>query len=90
MAKIVKLKLKDIENIVRKTIKESEFDDFDTKIQPEELPGAEDYEDQMSDEPKRKASIMVDADGNHYVVDDETKLIYGIVTKKDGEHHDKM
>jgi hypothetical protein len=33
---------------------------------------------------------MIDADGNHYVIDDATKQIYGIVTKKDGEHHDKL
>jgi hypothetical protein len=77
MAKIVKLKLKDIENIVRKTIKESEFDDFDTKIQPEELPGAEDYEDQMSDEPKRNIQIMKDKNGKHYVIDVDTEEILG-------------
>jgi hypothetical protein len=29
MAKIVKLSISDIENIVKKTIKEAEFDDFD-------------------------------------------------------------
>ena len=78
MAKIVKLKLKDIENIVRKTIKESEFDDFDTKIQPEELPGAEDYEDQMNDKPERKVKIMIDKYGRHYVVDIETDEILGV------------
>lgn len=77
MAKIVKLKLKDIENIVRKTIKESEFDDFDTKIQPEELPGAEDYEDQMSDELKRNIQIMKDKNGKHYVIDVDTEEILG-------------
>jgi hypothetical protein len=75
MAKIVKLKLNDIENIVRKTLRENEMMEDDME---------------KGGEPKRKASIMVDADGNHYVIDDVTKQIYGIVTKKDGEHHDKL
>jgi hypothetical protein len=40
MSKIVKLKQSDIEKIVNNILKESngEFDDFDTQIQPEELP----------------------------------------------------
>jgi hypothetical protein len=39
MSKIIKLKQSDIEKIVENVIKEQpEFDDFDTKIQPEELP----------------------------------------------------
>jgi hypothetical protein len=74
MTKIVKLKLNDIENIVRKTLRENEM-----------------MEDDMENggEPKRKASIMIDDDGNHFVIDDVTKQIYGIVTK-DGQHHDKL
>jgi hypothetical protein len=83
MSKIVKLKLSDIENIVRKTIKESEFDDFDTNIQPEELPGAQDYEDQMSDEPEQKEStrniaIGKGEDGKIYVTDVESGEILGV------------
>jgi hypothetical protein len=81
MSKIVKLKLSDIENIVRKTIKESEFDDFDTNIQPEELPGAQDYEDQMSNEPEeptRNIAIGKGEDGKIYVTDVESGEILGV------------
>lgn len=43
MSKVIKLKQSDIENIVKNIIKEApEFDDFDTQIGPEELPGADD------------------------------------------------
>jgi len=49
MSKVVKLKIKDVENIVSNVLKEMEFDDFDTKIQPEELPDAK-YADDMNDE----------------------------------------
>ena len=43
MSKVIKLKQSDIENIVKNIIKEApEFDDFDTQIGPEELPGAND------------------------------------------------
>jgi hypothetical protein len=56
MAKIVKLSISDIENIVKKTIKESEFDDFDTKIQPEEQ--------------EVLLSLAQDEQGNFYVVKD--------------------
>jgi|LakMenE01Jun11ns_1017448.scaffolds.fasta_scaffold9702047_3 hypothetical protein len=73
MAKIIKLKLNDIENIVRKTLRENEMMEDDME---------------MGDKPKRKASIMIDDDGNHFVIDDETKMIYGIVTK-DGIQHNK-
>ncbi len=42
MSKVIKLKQSDIERIVNNILKEnekdSEFDDFDTQIQPEELP----------------------------------------------------
>ncbi len=40
MSKVIKLKQSDIEKIVNNILKESngEFDDFDTQIQPEELP----------------------------------------------------
>ena len=73
MTKIVKLKLNDIENIVRKTLRENEMmeDDMET-----------------DNKPKRKASIMIDDEGNHFVIDDDTKIIYGIVTK-DGIQHNK-
>lgn len=53
MSKVVKLKQSDIEKIVENIIKEAEFDDFDTQIQPEELPGSnepnmEDFGDELT------------------------------------------
>ena len=54
MAKIVKLKLNDIENIVRKTLKENEMMEDDME---------------MNDKPKRNIQIMKDKNGKHYVVD---------------------
>ena len=64
MSKVVKLKISDIEKIVKNVINESEapFDDFDTKIQPEELPGYEDYEAELT--------LAQDEQGNFYVIKD--------------------
>jgi hypothetical protein len=60
MAKVIKLKQTDITRIVEGILKESqEFDDFDTKIQPEELPGADDHE----------LTIGQDENGEYYVID---------------------
>lgn len=64
MARVVKLSISDIENIVRKTIKESEFDDFDTKIQPEELPGADTYDE----EEEIMLTLAQDEEGKFYVL----------------------
>ena len=47
------------------------FDDFDTQIQPEELPNDEDYQD--NDDDAVELGLMVDKDGNHYVVDNRDK-----------------
>lgn len=59
MANVIKLKQSDIEKIVSQVIKEQqEFDDFDTKIQPEELPGAEEHE----------LTLGMDDEGNYYVM----------------------
>jgi hypothetical protein len=59
MTNVIKLKQSDIEKIVSQVIKEQqEFDDFDTKIQPEELPGAEEHE----------LTLGMDDDGNYYVM----------------------
>ena len=86
MAKVIKLKLSDIENIVKKTISEAQFDDFDTKIQPEELPGYEDYEaeremeKEMGDETPTDTSDVVigkDKEGNIVVVDTKSGNILG-------------
>lgn len=60
MAKVIKLKQTDITRIVEGVLKEAqEFDDFDTKIQPEELPGADDHE----------LTIGQDENGEYYVID---------------------
>lgn len=75
MSKVVKLNLKDIENIVKKTINEAEFDDLDNKVQPEELPGADSYED--DEEVKRTVAIGKGDDGKIYVTDVNTGEILG-------------
>jgi hypothetical protein len=75
MAKVVKLNLKDIENIVKKTINEAEFDDLDTKVQPEELPSADSYDDE--EKLKRTVAIGKGDDGKIYVTDVETGEILG-------------
>jgi hypothetical protein len=77
MKKVVKLSIKDLENIVKRTINEAEFDDFDTQVQPEELPGAQEYEDEQ--ELKRTVAIGKGDDGKIYVTDVETGEI--IATK---------
>ncbi len=86
MAKVIKLKLSDIETIVKRTISEAQFDDFDTKIQPEELPGYEDYEaekeleKEMGDETPTDTSDVVigkDQQGNIVVVDTKSGNILG-------------
>jgi hypothetical protein len=75
MAKVVKLNLKDIENIVKKTINEAELDDLDTNVQPEELPGADSYDDE--EEVKRTVAIGKGDDGKIYVTDVNTGEILG-------------
>ena len=77
MKKVVKLSIKDLENIVKRTINEAEFDDFDTQAQPEELPGAQEYE--VEQELKRTVAIGKGDDGKIYVTDVETGEI--IATK---------
>ncbi len=63
MAKVIKIKQSDIEKIVENILKENpEFDDFDTKIQPEELPGY--------DEAEIELSLGQDEEGNFYVMKD--------------------
>lgn len=64
MAKIVKLSISDIKKIVNKTIKESQLDDFDTEIQPEELPDGDSYDDKQ----EIMLSLLQDKQGNFYVV----------------------
>jgi hypothetical protein len=60
MAKVIKLKQTDITRIVEGILKEQqEIDDFDTKIQPEELPGDDAHE----------LTIGQDENGEYYVID---------------------
>jgi hypothetical protein len=63
MAKVIKLKQSDITKLVSNVIKEAqEFDDFDTKIQPEELPGQDTHMLQLAQ----------DDEGNYYILDTES------------------
>jgi hypothetical protein len=66
MRKIVKLKLEDIENIVKKTINESEFEDS---------PETNDYENMG---PKKTMLIGKGEDGRIYAIDSETGDILGV------------
>jgi hypothetical protein len=63
MTKVVKLKLNDIENIVRKTLKENEMMEDDME---------------MGEKTKRNIQIMKDENGKHYVVDVDTDEIVGM------------
>lgn len=77
MNKVIKLSINDIENIIKKTLRESDgFDDFDTQIQPEELPGADDYE--KEEEMKREIIVGKGEDGRIYVGDVKTGKILGV------------
>ena len=83
MSKIVKLKQSDIVKIVKNVISENEneFDDFDTKIQPEELPQEpemtpEDMEDQ-SNHPISDVLIGKDENDNIIIIDTNTGNIIG-------------
>ena len=58
--------IKIVEGIVRE--QPEEFDDFDTKIQPEELPGADSYDEEQA----VMLQLAQDNKGNFYVLDTET------------------
>ena len=73
MSKVVKLKLSDIENIVRKTIKESELEDFDG--QSEDTPLEDEPTNQET--PTRNVAIGKGEDGKIYVTDVNTGEILG-------------
>jgi hypothetical protein len=69
MGKIIKLKQSDIEKIVTKVLKEQEeFDDIETKKQPEEFSTEEE-----------ELTLGMDKDGNYYVLsnvgDGEPKIV---------------
>ncbi len=57
MSKVVKLKHSDIVQIVTRLVEQS-FDDYDTQIQPEELPNDDEIE----------LSLGQDDEGNYYVM----------------------
>jgi hypothetical protein len=76
MAKIVKLNIKDIENIVKKTISESEFDDFITKTQFEELPDSDNFN--SKDDSRKTMVIGKGEDGKIYAIDSESGEILGV------------
>lgn len=91
MNKVIKLKQSDIENIVKNIIKEApEFDDFDTQIGVEELPGADDpdindidldAEDATLENPygqPGEIGVALGKDGKYYVADIGTGEILGI------------
>ena len=84
MSKIVKLKISDLEKIVKNVLSEAEFDDFDTKVQPEELPDYEDYEAERemekSSDSHNPENIVVgkDQNGNIVVMDTEKGEILGV------------
>lgn len=74
MTKVVKLKQSDVEKIVESIVRESqEFDDFDTQVQPEELP-------EMEDESAVELALGQDDEGNFYVMDvddqDNPKIVF--------------
>lgn len=92
MARVVNVKKSDIAKIVMEVMSGKEFDDFDTKIQPEELPqDPEVNSDELSQvgiEPeeidsqkgRKPLPILIgkDKDGNIGVFDTERNVILGI------------
>lgn len=74
MTKVIKLKQSDVEKIVENIVRESqEFDDFDTKVQSEELSN-------MEDESAVELALGQDDEGNFYVMDvddqDNPKIVF--------------
>lgn len=57
MAKVVKLNIKDVQKIVNNVIRESEFDDFDTQVQPEELSDYNDSEEMLDPELQKQLGV---------------------------------
>jgi hypothetical protein len=88
MSKVIKLKQSDIEKIVTNIIKEAEFDDFDTQISPEELPGANDpdMEDIMNDDEETTqpsggngdVTVALGKDGKYYIINTSNGEILGV------------
>jgi hypothetical protein len=61
---VIKLKQSDIEKIVNNILKEGEFDDFDTEVQPEEIPN----NDELMNDPEIQLALAQDKNGNFYVM----------------------
>lgn len=84
MSKVIKVKQSDIENIVKQVLSEQSFDDFDSKIQPEELPqepeiDPSEFEDENQGESQvTKIFIGKDENGRIAVVDTQSGDILGI------------
>lgn len=75
MKKVVKLKQSDVETLVKNIVEQMEFDDFDTKIQPEELPN-DDFEDDALE-----LTLGQDENGTYYVMKNGSSSNPEIVAK---------
>lgn len=71
MPKIIKIKESDIRKIAKNIIEQSGFDDFDTQIQPEELPNEMEIE----------LTLAQDENGVFYVLKDAQNGTPEIVAK---------
>ena len=74
MSKVIKLKQSDIERIVENILSEQGFDDFDTQIQPEELPQEPEISpEDMEDEPQAPEFLLgKDEEGNIALINTKT------------------
>jgi hypothetical protein len=78
MSKVVKLKQSDLTNIVINVLNEQNIDDFDTQVQPEELPqepeiSSDDMDDEnlgqkFSDDLSGDITLGEDGNGQNYVL----------------------
>ena len=83
MSKTIKLTQEDLERIVENIIKEQEWKgSTDPEIMqlgqqgPEEIPGGDQYDDEIDDDPKTDESgvplqLAKDENGNYYVINDD-------------------
>jgi hypothetical protein len=79
MAKIVRIKQKDIVKIVENIIKENDTDEILKQKEIEEQP---EMEDETSSEPAKMLTYATDDDGNEYIIDDAYGENPKIVIKK--------
>ena len=80
MSKVIKVKQSDIENIVKQVLSEQNFDDFDTTIQPEELPQDPEIDPSEFEDERQVPKILIGKDkrGRIAVVDTQSGDILGI------------